>query len=181
MQVHITARHIKLTSALSDYIQKKLERVARHFEAVIRAQVVLSIEKHRHIAEVVAHANGHHDFRAVCVSGDLYAAVDLVAEKLHKHMARQKDKRVRGRRSAKSLRMKEPSPPLPDPAAAAEGGPLVTRVSRFVPQRLSLADAAGELERQGFGFLLFLNDDGLNVLYKRPDKSYGLLEPELQP
>ena len=52
MQIHITARHIELTPALADYARKKLERVARHFEIVLRAQVILAVEKHRHSALV---------------------------------------------------------------------------------------------------------------------------------
>ena len=48
MQIHITARHIELTPALADYARKKFERIARHFEIVLRAQVILSVEKHRH-------------------------------------------------------------------------------------------------------------------------------------
>jgi putative sigma-54 modulation protein len=101
MQIHITARHIELTPALADYARKKLERIARHFEIVLRAQVILSVEKHRHSAEVVVHAQGHHDFRAREVAGDLYAAIDLAAEKLQNHLAREKDRRVRGRRGGK--------------------------------------------------------------------------------
>jgi putative sigma-54 modulation protein len=181
MQIHITARHLELTPALSDYVQKKLERVARHFQAVMRAQVVLAVEKHRHIAEVVTHANGHHDFRAKEESVDLYAAVDLVAEKLHKHMARQKDKRVRGRRRDGPVLRKslaevsaEPSAEKPD---ASE--PAISLVKRFTPQPMTVSQAAREIEQNDLEFIVFLNNESINVLYKRRDNTYGLLEPNL--
>jgi len=182
MQVHITARHLDLTAALADYVQKKLDRVSRHFPAVLRAQVILNVEKHRHMAEIVTHANGHHDFRAKGVSIDLYAAIDLVVEKLHKHMARQKDKRVRGRRRAKK-------PPLPEvlPILPVDGmenvdetlAPPVTRVKRFTPRSMTVGEAVEEMERWNHDFYVFVNDDVLSVIYKRKDKTYGLIEPDL--
>lgn len=179
MHFHITARHLDLTPAISEHVEKKLERVARHFNAMIRAQVVLSVEKHRHMAEVVVHANGHHDFRAKEVAGDLYAAVDLVAEKLHKHMARQKDKRVRGRRRGKPEFAEVPVPVIAAPEDGAAPEPRITRVSRFTPESMTAAEAAEEMERHGYDFLVFMNDDVLSVLYRRKDKTYGLLEPNL--
>jgi putative sigma-54 modulation protein len=181
MQINITARHLDLTPALAQYAQKKLERVARHFGAVIRAQVVLTVEKERHGAEVVVHALGHHDFRAKETAGDLYAALDLVAENLHKHMSRQKDKRVRGRRQ------RHPLPPetfYPVAALSVDEGhlppdPAITRVRRFTPHPMTVAEAAQTLKHNGYDFLLFYNDSAVNVLYRRADDTFGLLEPNL--
>lgn len=174
MQVHITARHLDLTPALTDYVQKKLDRVSRHFPAVLRAQMVLAVEKHRHIAEIVTHANGHHDFRAKGESLDLYAAVDIVAEKLHKHMARHKDRRVRGRRGRKEWASAAGFESAAEPAA-----PLISRVKRFTPPDMTPAEAIEEMERIACAFLVFSNEGRLNVVYKRQDASYGLLEPDL--
>lgn len=180
MQIHITARHIELTTAIADYVQKRLERVARHFPAVIRVQVILSVEKHRHMAEIVAHANGHHDFRAKGESTDLYAAVDLVGEKLHKHMARQKDKRVRTRRRSKRPQVPDealalaPLAPNEEPETLA---PAVTQVKRFALKSMSVSEAVQEMEGAAYSFLVFMNDDAINVVYKRKDKTYGVLEP----
>lgn len=182
MQVHITARHLELTTALADYVRKRLERVARHFQAVLRAQVVLSVEKHRHQAEIIVHANDHHDFRANAASTDLYAAVDLVAEKLHKHMGREKDRRVRGRRGQKRAVFLEPPggfPPLFDGNGHDTLAPPITAAHRFAPRPMSVEEAVHEMERKNYTFLIFLNDDTLNVLYRRKDKTYGLLEPDV--
>lgn len=179
MQIHITARHIELTPALADYVEKRFHRIARHFNSAIRAHVILDVQKQRHMAEVVAHSSNRPDFRAKEVSGDLYAAVDLVVEKLHKHMAREKDKAVRGRRGAKSLRL-VPAPedlPLLSADGADGAAPRVTRVSRFVPHPLTVAEAVEELEAKKHGFTVFMNDDQLAILYKRQDGTYGLLEP----
>lgn len=183
MQVHITARHIELTPPLADYVEKRLERVARHFNSTLRAHVILEVQKKRHIAEVVVHASGHADFRAKGESGDLYAAVDFVVEKLHKHMARLKDKRVRGRRAVKSLRLVPAPDDLPllsnGTADQEEAPPRITRVSRFTPHTMSVVEAVEELEGKKLGFTVFMNDDQLAILYKRQDGTYGLLEPNL--
>jgi putative sigma-54 modulation protein len=183
MQIHITARHIELTPALTDYVEKRLERISRHFNSAVRSHVVLDVQKNRHMAEVVCHAAGLPDFRAEGQAADLYAAIDLVAEKFHKHMARQKDKRVRGRRGVKSLRMvpaPEDLPLLTVDGAAQPDGPRVTRVSRFRPQELSVLEAVDYLESKKHGFTVFMNDDQLSILYKRQDGTYALLEPALE-
>jgi putative sigma-54 modulation protein len=180
MQIHITARHLDLTPALADYVQKKLQRVARHFQSVVRAQVVLDVEKHRHMAEVVIHANGHHEFRAKSESADLYSAVDIVSEKLHNHMARQKDKVVLGRRRRAPRPWEVVQPDGRQTVADSSADePAVTRIRRFTPRALSLPQAISEMERNNFDFLVFSNDGELNIVYKRQDKTYGLLEPEI--
>lgn len=173
MQIHITARHIELTPPLADYARKKLERIARHFEIVLRAQVILTVEKHRHIAEVVVHAQGHHDFRAREVAGDLYAAIDLAAEKLQNHLAREKDRRVRGRRGGKTTDRTAAGPVEPKE-------PTISRISRVTPRTLSIAQAARALDESELDFLLFLGpDDAPRIIYRRQDGTYGLLEPNL--
>jgi putative sigma-54 modulation protein len=182
MQIHITARHIELTPALADYVEKRLARVARHFNSAVRAHVILDVQKDRHLAEIVVHAAGHTDFRAEGEAADLYAGVDLVVEKLHKHMARQKDKRVRGRRSVQSLRMVPAPEELPLITEGSDDGvqaPRLSRVTRFTPYPMSVAEAVEELEVKKHGFTVFMNDDQLSILYKRQDGSYGLLEPNL--
>lgn len=179
MQTHITARHLELTPAISDYVGKKLDRVARHFAIVLRSQVILSVEKHRHAAELVVHAQGHHDFRVKEVAGDLYAAIDLAAETLHKHFAREKDRRVRGRRETKA---KIAAPLTADASLSAveTRDPVIARISRLTPKSLTVAQAARELDQSEYDFLLFFDESEiLKVLYRRKDGTYGLLEPNL--
>lgn len=181
MQVHITSRHIELTPKLADFVEKRLGRVARHFNAVLRAHVILDGQKDRRIAEVVVHSAGRPDFRAKGEAGDLLAAVDMVAEKLHQHMARQKDRRVRGRRGAVSRHL-VPAPeelPLLLESSSTSEEPRLTRVSRFTAHPMTVAEAVEELEGKKHGFTVFMHDDQIAVIYKRQDGSYGLLEPNI--
>jgi putative sigma-54 modulation protein len=81
MQVNITARHLKLTPAISEYVQKKLEKANRFLDHLIWAQVVLDVTKTRHTAEIIIHAAGH-TFTSKEESIDLYAAIDLASDTL---------------------------------------------------------------------------------------------------
>src|SRR3989338_5973761 len=91
MQLNITARHLDMTPALSDYVHRKLEKAQRHFDSIVWAQTILAVEKHRHIAELVVHTPGS-TFRTKAEAGDLYSAIDLAAHKLDLHLTRTKDK-----------------------------------------------------------------------------------------
>src|SRR5882672_728838 len=97
MQVNITARHLKLTPAISEYVQKKLEKAKRYFDHLIWAQVVLDVSKTRHMAEIIIHASGR-TFTAKEESADLYAAIDLASDKIDEQLRRYKE-RKRSRRA----------------------------------------------------------------------------------
>jgi putative sigma-54 modulation protein len=73
-------------------VESKLERVARHFDHVIDAHVILTVDKLRQKAEVTLHVRGK-DLHCECEENDLYAAIDLLADKLDRQVLRYKDKR----------------------------------------------------------------------------------------
>src|SRR3954468_17222726 len=102
MELNITARHLKLTPAIADYAQKKLEKARKYFDHLIWSQVILDVEKNRHIAEFIIHAAGH-TFTAKEVSADLYAAIDLASDKMDEQLRRFKD-RVRHRRTERGAK-----------------------------------------------------------------------------
>src|SRR4029077_3995407 len=91
MQVNITARHLKLTPAISDYVQKKLEKAKRFLDNLIWAQGVLDVSKQRHSAEIIIHAAGH-TFTAKEESIDLYAAIDLASDNIDEQLRRYKER-----------------------------------------------------------------------------------------
>src|SRR5687768_8218231 len=92
MELHLTARHLKLTPAIADYAQKKLEKAKKYFGQIIWSQAILDVEKNRHIAEFVIHAAGR-TFTAKEESGDLYAAIDLASDKIDEQLRRYKERR----------------------------------------------------------------------------------------
>ena len=91
MNLNVSGHHVEVTPALRTYVQSKLERVNRHFDHVIDAHVILTVEKLRLKAEVTLHVRGK-DLHCVSEEEDLYAAIDLLADKLDRQVLRYKDK-----------------------------------------------------------------------------------------
>ncbi|MBL8471326.1 MAG: ribosome-associated translation inhibitor RaiA [Rhodocyclaceae bacterium] len=92
MNLSITGHHLEITPSIREYISSKLERVTRHFDHVTSASVVLEVEKLRQKAEVTLHVRGK-DINVKSDAEDLYAAIDLLIDKLDRQILKHKDKR----------------------------------------------------------------------------------------
>jgi putative sigma-54 modulation protein len=92
MNLSVSGHHLEVTAAIRTYVHAKLERVSRHFDHVIDAHVILTVDKLRQKAEVTLHVRGK-DLHCECEDPDLYAAIDLLADKLDRQVLRYKDKR----------------------------------------------------------------------------------------
>jgi ribosome hibernation promoting factor len=92
MNLNVSGHHLAVTPAIRTYVHSKLERVARHFDHVIDAHVILTVDKLCQKAEVTLHVRGK-DLHCECEEQDLYAAIDLLADKLDRQVLRYKDKR----------------------------------------------------------------------------------------
>lgn len=92
MNLSITGHHLEVTPALREYVTGKLGRVRRHFDQVIDVSVFLSVEKLQQRAEINLHVRGR-DLFAESTDGDLYAAIDLLIDKLDRQVLKYKDKR----------------------------------------------------------------------------------------
>lgn len=91
MNLNITGHHIEVTPAIREYVTGKLDRVLRHFDQVTSSHIILSVEKLQQKAEVTLHVKGK-DIFADATDGDLYAAIDLVADKLDRQVVKHKEK-----------------------------------------------------------------------------------------
>ena len=173
MQVLVTFRHMEATPALRQYAEHKVARVYKLMKRPVEAHVVLSVTKRRHVAEIIL-SGEHLHVNATEETGDLYSAIDLAMDKIERQIRKAVTKR-------KSRKHELPASP------AARAQPVRrTRTPRLSTQRvtvepMSVADAVQRLSRDGSEFLLFQNEatDALNVLYRRKDGGYGLIEPEV--
>jgi putative sigma-54 modulation protein len=91
MNLNVSGHHVDVTPAIRKYVRSKLERVTRHFDHVIDAHVILTVDKLRQKAEVTLHVSGK-DLHCESEEEDLYAAIDLLADKLDRQVLRYKDK-----------------------------------------------------------------------------------------
>lgn len=183
MQVNITARHLELTPALVDYVKKKVEKCERYFDHLVWAQVILSVEKYRQVAEVIIHA-GKTTLRSKDESIDMYAAIDLSIDKMEKQLHKYKEISKTKRRAGGAV-------PVPGRSLkrakeisfdeAETGKYLVSEVRRFSIRPISAREAIDAMELLGYKFFMFMNADTsqINVVYQKENGSYGMLEPEL--
>lgn len=91
MQINITGHHVDTTPALKRYVSSKFERLGRHFDNVQDVHVILTVEKLRHKAEADMHVRGSH-IHADSIDGDMYAAIDLLVDKLDRQIVKHKEK-----------------------------------------------------------------------------------------
>ncbi|MBI3548814.1 MAG: ribosome-associated translation inhibitor RaiA [Elusimicrobia bacterium] len=171
MRIAITARHLKLTPAIRTYVEEKFQKAQRYFNHIVWTQVVLSVEKRNHEAEVVVHAS-RQTFRALGKGADLYAAIDLASDKIDSQLKKYKE-RLKDRHRAE-----EPEIVSALPAEAA--GSIRFSVIKQVPMRpMTREEAAAQMDALGYTFWMF-QDQGskhVQVIFRRLDDSYGLLQP----
>ncbi|MDH4191174.1 MAG: ribosome-associated translation inhibitor RaiA [Betaproteobacteria bacterium] len=91
MNLNVSGHHLEVTPAIRGYVKTKIERVTRHFDHVIDAHVILSVNKLRQKAEVTLHVRGK-DLYCESEEDDLYAAIDLMADKLDRQVLKYKDR-----------------------------------------------------------------------------------------
>jgi len=171
MQVLVTFRHMEATDALRQYAEQKVARVHKLMRRPIEAHVVLSVNKRRHVAEIIL-SGEHLHVNATEETGDLYSAIDLAMDKIERQIQKHVTKRKARKHAA-------PPAAAPPPARRARA-PRVT-TERVTLEPMTVADAVRRLSRNSTEFLLFQNEatDAVNVLYRRKDGGYGLIEPEV--
>lgn len=91
MNLNISGHHLEITPAIRDYVAEKLGRITRHFDHVIDASVIMQVEKLVHKVEVTLHVRGR-DFHAHAEDGSMYAAIDLMTDKLDRQIVKHKEK-----------------------------------------------------------------------------------------
>jgi putative sigma-54 modulation protein len=91
MQIDVTGRHLEVTESMRAYVLKKMDRIVRHFDQLIDAHYVLSVEKLRHKAEATLRIRGG-DIHAEATDEDMYAAIDALADKLDRLVKKRKEK-----------------------------------------------------------------------------------------
>jgi len=178
MQTSVTFKNIDPSEHLKSYISNKLDRFDKFLDNPAEANVVLSVEKFRHIAEVhitgdKLRINGKEE------TNDMYSAIDMVLDKLEKQIKKNKEKMRRS--SAKKARVTDVitddevfSSPAEDEAAERQ---LKVKTIEYKP--MGVEEAVMQMDLSKDNFLVFTNakTDRVNVLYQRRDGHYGLIQP----
>ena len=174
MQLSVKGRNLEVTDALRSYAEEKLSRLTKYLENIVTANVVLSVEKHRQIAEVTLRVRDL-TIRAEESTDDLYSSIDLVLEKLERQILRYKE-RIMTHETRTARGEGRPSAGT----AAPEGESRLVKTKRFAVKPAELDEAIMQMDLLGHNFYVFRNarTDEVNVVYRRRDGHYGLIEPE---
>ncbi|MGB9887788.1 MAG: ribosome hibernation-promoting factor, HPF/YfiA family [Moorellales bacterium] len=181
MRLEIRTKNVELTEALRRYVEKRLARLARYLDGIEDIQVRLRLERSRHVVEVTIPLDGL-VLRAEEQTGDMYASIDLVTEKLERQIAKYKTRLNRRLRTGAAREVTEAVPAEGSeetgPEATAEA--TIARVKRFPIKPMSIDEAILQMDLLGHNFFVFANSrtDRINVVYRRRDGRYGLIEPE---
>lgn len=177
MKFSISGKNITVTKALREHVEKKIGKISKYFEKDIEAIVTLSVERDRHIAEVTVPLNGM-ILRGETETQDMYSSIDMVVDKLEKQIDKYKTK-VQNYNKKSAMKANHIMPKTSRPAD--ENEPRVVKVKRFALKPMDIEEAVLQMNLLGHDFFVFSNadTDEVNVVYKRKDGNYGLIEPEL--
>lgn len=181
MNFSIRGDRIEVTEALREYVEKKLGRLERYFEAppTSEVNVKLSVIREKQNVEVTIPLTGVL-LRAEEKSDDMYASIDLVVDKLERQIRKYKTKvnrKVRQEVGYKNLFKDDVVTPVH--LLEEEDEYEVVRTKRFTLKPMDVEEAILQMNMVGHNFFVFANSDSsqVNVVYKRADGKYGLIEP----
>ena len=198
MQLSVTFRHMEATDAIKDYAREKVERIKKYFPDPIMAHVVLTTERgYQHVADVNIQLHNGLIIKGREITEDMYSSIDLVMDKIERQVLRYKEK-IRHHKARPDLSSipvayhvlrgevegasengggvagaPEPEPPKETPP------PQVMRTSKFFARPLTVNEAVMQMNLLHNTFLVFRNIQTrqVNVVYRRDDGNYGLIEP----
>lgn len=191
MQLVIKGRNVEVNDRLREYVEKKIGKMTKFLPDVQEIRVELAEEKsrktsERQVVQVTMRSNGTL-LRAEERNSDIYAAIDAEADKLNGQINRFKGKRRRKMERAQVAAVEAleteyisaAMEPVADDEDLFEG--RIVRTKRFSMLPMGEEEAIDQMELLGHDFFVFynVNSDSINVLYRRSDGNYGLLQPEL--
>ena len=174
MQISVTFRQIEPSEALKNYVTDRLNKFTRYLDGPVEAHVVLGLEKFRHLADVTIDNNGR-IIKGKEENNDMYAAIDLVMDKIDLQLKKVRDKlkSPKGDRSRLTVAAE----------AEAEEAPALPalRRKRVDVPALQLTDAVELMQSGKDDLLVFTNvaNGSLHILYRRQDGTFVLVEPDL--
>ena len=186
MKLDLTGRNIEITPAIRDFTTDKLARLSKWIDEIIETHVILTVEKHRHNAEIVIKGR-HHTFTGTDETGDMYASIGNVVDKIEKQARRQHDKtsgRRKQSRATIAVAMDDggaigKTPSGNHGSARATAGPRIIRTNEMIMKPMSPEDAAMEFSGSQREFLVYRDSRSqqISIMYRRKDGNLGLIEP----
>jgi ribosome hibernation promoting factor len=185
MRLQVKGKNVEVSEAIRSYAEEKLGKLERQLADPTRVELELAVEKNPSIADkIVAEATiwtKGPTLRAKERSTDMRASIDLLTDKLERQVTRYREKRRRHGHHVAAARngdgqIVESGVPI---TTDEEGGPVIVKTKQFTIHPMSAEEAVLQLELIGHDFFVFRHEDTgeINVVYRRRDGDYGLIEP----
>ena len=176
MKISVKAKNTQVTEPLTDYIEKRFAKLEKYFvDANLTGTVTLVVEKGLHRVEATIPLN-RYILRAEDSSNDMYASIDGVVDKLERQIRKYKTK-INRKGKVKTF---NDLPPVQE-APAVEEDEKIIKTKTFVVKPMYEEEAIMQMELLEHDFFVFLNAEtnSINVVYKRKDNHYGLIQPTI--
>jgi putative sigma-54 modulation protein len=177
MRLHVKGKNLEVSDSIRSYAEEKLRKLDRQLAAPTKVELELAVERNpsisaNHVAEATVWTKGP-VLRARESSGDMRASIDQLVDKLERQVKRYREKRRR-----RDARITEP---VGAPALGGEVEPGIVKTKQFPVKPMSPEEAVLQLELVGHDFFVFqsVESGDVNVVYRRRDGRYGLIEPQL--
>ena len=175
MQTSVTFKNLDSSDNLRSYVSDKLDRLDKYLYNPAEASVVLSVEKFRHIAEI--NINGDRlNINGKEETEDMYSAIDMVLDKLESQIKKNKEK-IRERRTGSKHREKGDA--SIETLMGEDDSERQVKIKNIEYKPMDIDEAVMQMDLVDDNFLVFTNSrtDRINVLYRRKDGHYGLIQP----
>lgn len=185
LDVEVFGRNMEITDRIYDYATKRVSKLERYLPGIEEARVDVAYVKSarsasdRQVAQITVRGKGF-ILRAEERSDDIFAALDEALDKIQRRIERYKGKHYRGRGDGRTAA--DVVPQTVDEEESSELGPVIVRTKRFFLHPMDEMEALEQMELLGHeNFFVFYNvkSNNINILYRRRDGTYGLIEPEL--
>ncbi len=175
MQITITARHFELTKAIRDHVESACEKLERYFDQIINLHVTLTLDNTRNNCEISLHASKF-NLQSESEENDMYLAIDTTIDRMEHQLKKLKDK-VTDHKKKSLLENSGFSRTYLYKREDSEKKLIKTK--RVIPEYMSTDEAVEKLDDSKEYFLIFKNieTDRINVLVRKDDAHYKLLEP----
>jgi putative sigma-54 modulation protein len=181
MQLIVKGKNLEITGALREYAEEKVKKLEKYFDRILKAEIEMCVEKNPKISEnqcieVTIFSTGP-VIRAKESAVDMYQAIDLVYDKLERQVKRFKRKRI-GRSHHNANQKVKPLVLTGEEEEELEE-PKIVKTKSFPIKPMTPEEAALQMDLVGHDFFVFINaeTDQTNVVYRRKDGNYGLIEP----
>ena len=184
LEVDIYGRNMEITERIEEYVDKKVSKLDKFISNIDQARVDLAYAKSarsaadRHVAQITITGKGY-ILRSEERADDIFAAFDAALSKMQRRIERYKGKRYRGRGDGRSV---SDISAIPDTINEEDESPVIARRKKFFITPMDELEAIEQMTLLGHEefFVFFnVNTNAINILYKRRDGSYGLIEPEM--